>query len=145
MTEESNHLSVEQQELQRFSIKGKVIVVTGCTGVLGRAYCQAMALRGARLVMADLLERDPVCNAAQLASSTGAEVIGVACDVGVESDVIELFKQALSRFRRVDVVLNNAAATGAIRDIGPHLALAEALGAAVDLDIASRLRTARDE
>lgn len=112
MIEESNHLSVEQQELQRFSIKGKVIVVTGCTGVLGRAYCQAMALRGARLVMADLLERDPVSNAAKLAFSTGAEVLGVACDVGVESDVIKLFEQTLSRFGRVDVVLNNAAATG---------------------------------
>ncbi|GEA06017.1 2-deoxy-D-gluconate 3-dehydrogenase [Alteromonas sp. KUL42] len=99
-------------ELSRFAIDNKVIVVTGCTGVLGQAYCKALSLRGAKLVMADLAERSPVMAASQLSQETGTETLGVVCDVSNESDVVSLFERALSAFGRVDVVLNNAAATG---------------------------------
>jgi len=99
-------------EAQRFSLNDRVVVITGCTGVLGTAYSRAIAARGARLVMADLSERDPAGKAVALAAQTGAEVLGVACDVGSEADVVRLFETATARFGRVDVVLNNAAATG---------------------------------
>jgi NAD(P)-dependent dehydrogenase (short-subunit alcohol dehydrogenase family) len=101
----------DKEEL-RFSLEGRVVIVTGCTGVLGSSYCRAIALRGAHLVMADLAERDPAAKAAALAQEAGANVIGVACDVGSEEAVKLLFKIALQHFGRVDVVLNNAAATG---------------------------------
>ncbi|MDH4233695.1 MAG: SDR family oxidoreductase, partial [Gallionella sp.] len=100
------------KELLRFSLKDRVVVITGCTGVLGTGYCRAFAQRGARLVMADLAEREPIAKAMALAEGTGSQVMGVACDVGSETDVISLFEAALKQFGRVDVVLNNAAATG---------------------------------
>lgn len=100
------------KEAQRFSLTNRVVVVTGCTGVLGSGYCRALAERGAHVVMADLAQRDPVARAAELAAATGAQTLGVACDVGSESDVTALFEAAMKRFGRVDVVLNNAAATG---------------------------------
>ncbi len=105
-------LNIPIEEAQRFSLEDRVVVVTGCTGVLGSAYCRALAQRGARLVMADLSDRDPVAWAATLAAETGAQALGVACDVGCEADVVSLFAAAIERFGRVDVVLNNAAATG---------------------------------
>ena len=43
-----------------FDLRDRVIVVTGCTGVLGSGYCRAFAKQGARVVMSDLAERDPV-------------------------------------------------------------------------------------
>ena len=52
------------REAKRFSVEGRVVVLTGCTGVLGSAYCRAFAERGARLVMADLAEREPAAKAA---------------------------------------------------------------------------------
>lgn len=100
------------KEALRFSLENRVVVVTGCTGVLGTSYCRAVAQRGARLVMADLAERDPVAKAEALAEETNAQVLGMACDVGSESDVIALFETTMKHFDRVDVVLNNAAATG---------------------------------
>lgn len=103
---------ITKDELERFSLKGRVVVVTGCTGVLGAAYCLALAQRGARLVMADLPDRNPAASAAALASETGANALGVTCDVGQEEDVKSLFAVTAERFGRVDVVLNNAAATG---------------------------------
>lgn len=100
------------QEALRFSLDNRVVVVTGCTGVLGSGYCRALAQRGARLVMADLAERDPVARAAALAEELGAQILGVVCDVSSEPQVSALFQAAMSHFGRVDVVLNNAAATG---------------------------------
>lgn len=101
-----------EREAARFRLDGRVVVVTGCTGVLGAGYCRALAQRGASVVMADLPGRDPAAAAQSLAESTGAATLGVACDVGDEADVKSLFAQALQRFGKVDVVLNNAAATG---------------------------------
>ena len=101
-----------QGEAARFDVAGRVIVVTGCTGVLGSGYCRAFAQRGARVVMADLPGRDPLTVAQALANETGAETLGLVCDVGDETSVTALFAQAMARFGRVDAVLNNAAATG---------------------------------
>lgn len=100
------------REVERFSVEGRVVVLTGCTGVLGSAYCRVFAERGARLVMADLAEREPAAKAAALSEATGAEVLGFSCDVGSEPDVVTLFQSAMKHFGRVDVVMNNAAATG---------------------------------
>lgn len=100
------------EEGQRFSLEGRVVVITGCTGVLGTHYCRAIAQRGAHLVMADIAERSPGAVAARLAEETGSQTLGVVCDVGSEPDVIALFEIAMTHFGRVDVVLNNAAATG---------------------------------
>lgn len=103
---------IADNEMSRFSLEDRVIVITGCTGVLGSAYCKALSRRGTCLIMADLAERDPVAKAEALAVETGAKIFGVACDVGSEANVITLFELAMKYFGRVDVVLNNAAATG---------------------------------
>jgi NAD(P)-dependent dehydrogenase (short-subunit alcohol dehydrogenase family) len=95
-----------------FDLRDRVIVVTGCTGVLGTGYCRTFAEQGAHVVMADLAARAPSAKAQVLEEETGAQTLGVVCDVGSEPDVIALFEAAMTRFGHVDVVLNNAAATG---------------------------------
>jgi NAD(P)-dependent dehydrogenase (short-subunit alcohol dehydrogenase family) len=97
---------------QRFDLSGKVVVVTGGTGLLGSAYCAALAEHGAQVVVADLKAADPVGRAREVRSPAGEAALGVECDVSVEADVVRLFEEAMNRFGRVDVVLNNAAATG---------------------------------
>ncbi len=104
--------NISHKEYQRFSVEERVIVITGCTGVLGTAYCHALAQRGAHLVMADVLDRDPVKHANSLAAESGAKTLGVICDVSCEAEVKDLFAAAVKHFGRVDVILNNAAATG---------------------------------
>jgi NAD(P)-dependent dehydrogenase (short-subunit alcohol dehydrogenase family) len=103
---------IADNEMSRFALEDRVVVITGCTGVLGWAYCKALSRRGARLVIADLAERDPVAKAEALAGETGSKILGIACDVGSEANVITLFQSAMNYFGKVDVVLNNAAATG---------------------------------
>lgn len=105
-------VNCSEKEMQRFSLENRVVVITGCTGVLGAAYCQAFAQRGAKLVMADLAAREPIKRAEDLKVKTSGSIIGVNCDITDESDVIQLFNTAMEYFGRVDVVVNNAAATG---------------------------------
>ncbi len=97
---------------ERFDLSGKVVVVTGGTGLLGSAYCQGLAEHGAQVVMADLAAADPVTKAAAIQTPKGPGAWGMACDVGVEADVVALFQAVMKKFGRVDAVLNNAAATG---------------------------------
>jgi NAD(P)-dependent dehydrogenase (short-subunit alcohol dehydrogenase family) len=97
---------------QRFDLTGKVVVVTGGTGLLGSAYCQSLADQGAQVVMADLAAANPVSKAQAVKTPDGRQAFGIACDVGVEADVIHLFEQVMAQFGQVNVVLNNAAATG---------------------------------
>ena len=95
-----------------FNLRDRVVVVTGCTGVLGARYCRAFVENGTRVVMADIPERNPSGAAEALGRELGGSAFGMACDVTRESDVIALFETAVKQFGRVDVVLNNAAATG---------------------------------
>lgn len=97
---------------ERFDLSGKVVVVTGGTGLLGSAYCQGLAEHGAQVVMADLAAANPVTKAAAIQTPKGPGAWGMACDVGVEADVVALFQAVMKKFGRVDAVLNNAAATG---------------------------------
>lgn len=95
-----------------FNVESLAIVVTGCTGLLGSRYCETLAALGARLVIADVAERKPAQMAERLTGQFGAVVIGVDCNVNSEADVRGLFETAMERLGRVEVVLNNAAATG---------------------------------
>lgn len=95
-----------------FDLRDRVIVVTGCTGVLGARYSRAFVENGARVVMADISDRNPVGAAGALGREFGASPLGVACDITRESEVVSLFETTVRHFGRVDVVVNNAAATG---------------------------------
>ena len=88
-----------------FSLAGRVAVVTGALGLLGRRHCEALASAGAHVVLVDL--DDAGCAAA--AGSIAGEHLGVGCDVTSETAVESLRRSILERFGRVDVLVNNAA------------------------------------
>jgi NAD(P)-dependent dehydrogenase (short-subunit alcohol dehydrogenase family) len=92
-------------------VRDKVVVITGATGVLGSTYCEAFATGGARVVLVDLAQREPAHRAAELEARHAARALGLTCDVGVEDQVKGLAARVVERFGRVDVVINNAAAT----------------------------------
>jgi NAD(P)-dependent dehydrogenase (short-subunit alcohol dehydrogenase family) len=87
------------------TLDGRVAVVTGAAGLLGREHCQALADAGARVVVTDL-EPD-VCAAA--AARLGPGHLACAADITDPAAVERLRDAALSRFGRIDVLVNNAA------------------------------------
>jgi NAD(P)-dependent dehydrogenase (short-subunit alcohol dehydrogenase family) len=87
-------------------LEGKVAVVTGGRGNIGRALCAGLAAEGASVVVADLADPAPV---AEEIIAGGGSAMAVQVDVGSRSSTNEMATTAVSRFGRIDVLVNNAA------------------------------------
>lgn len=89
-------------------LTNKVAIVTGASRGIGRGIAQALAGDGAKLVLSS---RDPQRldgAAAELRQQT--EVETVSGDIADEAVVERLFRQAIDRFDRLDLLVNNAGA-----------------------------------
>lgn len=95
---------------ERFTLKDKVAVVTGGTGILGSLFCLRMAEAGARVVVADLDRGRCEKLAGEITEKTGIEARGFAVDLRDESSVKEWAGYILGERGGVDVIVNNAAA-----------------------------------
>lgn len=89
----------------QFSLKGRVAIVTGACGLLGRHHCEALAEAGASVVAADLDGQASGSVAAQL----GEGHLGVGVDVADPVSLGEARRQILDKYGRIDVLVNNAA------------------------------------
>ncbi len=84
-------------------IRGRVVVVTGGGGGIGRALCRRFAADGARQVVVSDIDRDA-------AGRVAAEIGGTAvpADVTVESDVERLVRETVKAHGRIDIYCSNA-------------------------------------
>ncbi|QIW62611.1 2-dehydro-3-deoxy-D-gluconate 5-dehydrogenase KduD [Mycoplasmopsis gallinacea] len=92
--------------LDYFSIKDKVIIVTGGNTGLGLAYAKALGNAGAKLVVshfdANVTEIQEFCN------SNNVELLLVQGNLTLKEDVDALVEKTLEKFGRIDVLINNA-------------------------------------
>ena len=86
-------------------LSNKVAVITGGAAGIGFAYARRFLAEGARVVVADVA--DPVAAAGKL--DAGDHALGVVTDVSDAASVHAMVKAAVSRFDRIDVLVNNAA------------------------------------
>ena len=87
-----------------FSIKDKVAVVTGGTGVLCADMCRALAEAGTKVtVLGHRIEP-----AKTLATELGTGAIGLACDVLDKQSIQAAAQKVLETFGRVDILINGA-------------------------------------
>lgn len=94
--------------LDRFSLIGKVVLVTGGARGLGFAMGEALVSAGASLVITDIDGETSERAAAALAERYAARVEAIATDVTDESAVASMVDQVERRFERIDVLINNA-------------------------------------
>jgi NAD(P)-dependent dehydrogenase (short-subunit alcohol dehydrogenase family) len=95
-------------------LRGKVAVVTGGAGGIGRAMGRRFGQEGMKVVLADVLA-EPLDSATRALTDEGFDAIGVVTDVTDYSSVEALAKETLDRFGAVHVVCNNAG-TGAVSE-----------------------------
>jgi NAD(P)-dependent dehydrogenase (short-subunit alcohol dehydrogenase family) len=88
-------------------LRGKVAVVTGGAGGIGRALVDRFAAEGMRVVIADVEEAALDKAVAELQAS-GAEVVGVPTDVTSFASVEALADAAYRTYGAVHVLVNNA-------------------------------------
>jgi len=89
------------------NLHDKVALVTGAARGIGWEIVQAFAQEGARVALCDLAQADVDAAAARL-GLPAERLLAVKADVTVEHDVAELFRRAVEKFSRIDVLVNNA-------------------------------------
>ena len=97
--------------LQRLSLDGKVVVVTGGGTGLGRAMVRSLARAGADLVIA-ARRWQPIEETVREVEGLGRHALAVSTDVTDSPRVDGMVARALDRFGKVDVLINNAGRTG---------------------------------
>jgi NAD(P)-dependent dehydrogenase (short-subunit alcohol dehydrogenase family) len=95
--------------IDRFSLAGRVVVVTGGAGLLGRRHCEALAAAGAVPVVVDLDGRRASDVAKELAETYDVDASSHVADVSNELSVERMRETVLDRYGRVDILINNAA------------------------------------
>src|SRR5206468_12958630 len=90
-----------------FNLTGKTAIVTGGSSGLGVVFARALALAGARVVLAARRAEKLQEVARQIQYSGGLAEVSV-CDVGDSAQVEKLVETVWNRFGRVDVLVNNA-------------------------------------
>jgi NAD(P)-dependent dehydrogenase (short-subunit alcohol dehydrogenase family) len=94
--------------LERLSLDGKVVVITGGGTGLGLAMVRALARAGANLVIAGR-RPGPIEDAAGEVETLGREALAVPTDVSDSAQVDRLITTTLDRFGQIDILINNAA------------------------------------
>ncbi len=100
-------------------LKGKVAIVTGAAGGIGRAIACRFAAEGAAVVPADIKTAE-VEETARLINDAGGQASAQRADVSDAADAAAIVDHAKSRFGRLDILVNNAAlfiADGSVDEI----------------------------
>lgn len=87
---------------------GKVAVVTGGAGGVGKCLCADLARAGAHVVIADIDPRRIEAARAEIDALGEGQVLAIACDVTKEASVKALADQVFDRFGTVHLLFNNA-------------------------------------
>ena len=90
-----------------YSVKGKVVIVTGGGTGIGKVYSQRLAESGAKVVLADIAGEAGEAVAAGIREQ-GGEAIAIRTDV-IDPDAVQaLVDQTIAKWGRIDGLINNA-------------------------------------
>jgi NAD(P)-dependent dehydrogenase (short-subunit alcohol dehydrogenase family) len=96
---------------EKMKLKDRVAIITGAAQGIGAAFAVGFAEEGAKIVIADIQDGS---SAMEEVKKTGSEAIFVKTDVAKQEECDAMAKAAMSRFGKVDILVNNAAIFGAL-------------------------------
>ncbi len=92
-------------------LSGKVAIVTGASRGIGRSTALALASEGAKVVVNYASSGEAAEKVVEEISALGSEAIAIAADVSKADQVEALVESAMTKWGRVDVLVNNAGIT----------------------------------
>ncbi len=100
-------------DLSKFSLKGKVAIVTGGGRGIGKAVAQGLAGAGARVAITSRKMNDLEATAAEI-STLGGEAFPVQAHLGKMEEINRMVRTVMDRFGRIDILVNNAGTSPAM-------------------------------
>lgn len=108
---------------QQFNLENKVAIVTGSSKGIGKAIARGLAEQGAQVVISS--RNQEACDeVVSEFKNDGLKAVGIACHIGKEDQRKNLIDKTVDAFRRIDVLVNNAAINpvyGPIEDVDPAI------------------------
>ena len=102
--------------IDRFNLSGRVVVITGGAGLLGRTHAEAIAEIDGIPVIADIDGAAAAGVARGMRDRFSVDSLGIPTDITEVQSVRGLFRDVSDRFGRVDVLINNAASNPKVED-----------------------------
>ena len=94
-----------------FDLSGRVAIITGGAGLLGRQHAAVIAESGGHAVLVDLSAEQAAVAAEEVTAASGVAAAGLGADITVKADVERAVAATVAKFGRVDILINNAAMT----------------------------------
>lgn len=91
-------------------MEGKVVVITGAAGGIGRALCLRFGLSGAKVGLADI-NSERLGMLSEELEAQGIDCLGLPLDVADEEACRRAMTAVIEHFGRIDVLVNNAGIT----------------------------------
>ena len=89
-------------------IKNKVIIITGSTKGIGYELAKLLSRYKCKLVI-NGRKQETVDKVVKKLNINKAEVIGIAADLSKEAEIDKLYDETLTKFKTIDILVNNAA------------------------------------
>ena len=99
-----------------FRLDGKVIVITGAAGLLGRKHAEAIACYGGTPILLDLSEQAVNKLADELNNKYNVDSVGFSIDITNEDAIENNVNQIIEGFGKIDGLINNAANNPRVED-----------------------------
>jgi len=92
--------------LLKFSLKDRVAIITGGASGIGKGIALGFADVGAKVVIVDI-NKDNANSAVKEITNSGGEAFPVMCDVLDPEQVQKMVDQAISKYGKIDILVNN--------------------------------------
>ncbi len=110
---------------KRFSLLGKVAIITGASMGIGKTIATVLASFGANIVIAYRTHEQEALEARKRICELNRKAIAVYADMTCEKEMDSLIERAKSEFGRIDILVNNAG-------IYPHASITDISSTAWD-------------
>jgi len=101
-------MPMDPKALSQFDLTGRVSLVTGGPGLLGRQFCRTLASAGSAVVIVDI-DGPKTAALAEEMEKEGHRVLGSKTDITDPASVRSMVQTVLNKFGRLDILVNSAA------------------------------------
>jgi NAD(P)-dependent dehydrogenase (short-subunit alcohol dehydrogenase family) len=95
--------------LKKLRLDGRVAIITGGAGLLGEQHARVISEAGGIPVLWDIQSAAVAERAREIAAHSGVDCRGMVVDITSPAAVRSGFDQVMAQFKRVDILINNAA------------------------------------